>query len=78
MKKNLIWMLAVIQRRALHPVNSSRFPPIPLMESTRLLSEQVRIHPIDDLCYKLFIEEGFEWGGDWTTCKDYQHFELKD
>ena len=22
--------------------------------------------------------EGFEWGGDWTTCKDYQHFELKD
>ena len=31
----------------------------------------------DDLCYKLFIEEGFEWGGDWTSCKDFQHFELK-
>ena len=30
----------------------------------------------DDLCFKLFIEAGFEWGGDWTTCKDYQHFEL--
>ena len=30
----------------------------------------------DDLCYKLFIEAGFEWGGDWTSCKDYQHFEL--
>ncbi len=28
-----------------------------------------------DLCYKLFIERGFEWGGDWTTLKDYQHFE---
>ena len=31
----------------------------------------------NDLCYKLFIEEGFEWGGDWTSCKDFQHFELK-
>ena len=30
----------------------------------------------DDLCFKLFTEAGFEWGGDWTTRKDYQHFEL--
>jgi hypothetical protein len=30
----------------------------------------------DDLCYKLFVEHGFEWGGDWTDRKDYQHFEL--
>lgn len=30
----------------------------------------------DDLCFKLFTAAGFEWGGDWTTCKDYQHFEL--
>ena len=30
----------------------------------------------DDLCYRLFIEKGFEWGGDWTDRKDYQHFEL--
>lgn len=29
----------------------------------------------DDLCYKLFTEHGFEWGGDWETNKDYQHFE---
>lgn len=29
-----------------------------------------------DLCYKLFIEHGFEWGGEWSSCKDYQHFEL--
>ena len=32
----------------------------------------------DDLCFKLFTEAGFEWGGDWDTHKDYQHFELKD
>lgn len=28
-----------------------------------------------DLAYQLFIAEGFEWGGDWNTRKDYQHFE---
>ena len=30
----------------------------------------------DDLCFRLFTEAGFEWGGDWTSCKDYQHFEF--
>lgn len=29
-----------------------------------------------DLCLRLFTEAGFEWGGTWTTRKDYQHFEL--
>ena len=30
----------------------------------------------DDLCYRLFTEHGFEWGGDWEDRKDYQHFEI--
>ncbi len=30
----------------------------------------------NDLCYKLFIEHGFEWGGAWEDRKDYQHFEI--
>ena len=30
----------------------------------------------DDLCYQLFTEHGFEWGGSWNSLKDYQHFEL--
>ena len=29
-----------------------------------------------DLCYRLFIQHGFHWGGDWKSKKDYQHFEL--
>lgn len=29
----------------------------------------------DDACYNIFISHGFSWGGDWTTKKDYQHFE---
>lgn len=28
-----------------------------------------------DLCYRLFTQAGFEWGGAWTSCKDFQHFE---
>lgn len=32
----------------------------------------------NDLCYKLFTEHGFEWGGDWESAKDYQHFEVPD
>jgi hypothetical protein len=32
----------------------------------------------NDLCYKLFTEKGFEWGGSWSDRKDYQHFEVTD
>ena len=28
-----------------------------------------------DACYKAFIAHGFSWGGEWRSCKDYQHFE---
>ena len=28
-----------------------------------------------DLLYRLFIQHGFRWGGNWKTMKDYQHFE---
>jgi len=28
-----------------------------------------------DPCWTLFVSHGFEWGGSWTSCKDYQHFE---
>lgn len=31
----------------------------------------------DDLCYKLFAERGWSWGGDWKNSKDYQHFSKK-
>lgn len=30
----------------------------------------------DDLAYRLFTENGFEWGGNWKSVKDYQHFEI--
>jgi len=28
-----------------------------------------------DLCYRLFAEHGFIWGGNWNSSKDYQHFQ---
>jgi len=31
----------------------------------------------DDLCCRLFKEHGFTWGGNWNSCKDYQHFQKK-
>ncbi len=30
----------------------------------------------NDLAYKLFTENGFNWGGAWKNEKDYQHFEI--
>ena len=27
-----------------------------------------------DPCVRAFADHGFQWGGDWVTCKDYQHF----
>lgn len=38
---------------------------------------QTFAHKIDenDLCYRLFMEHGFTWGGSWRSLKDYQHFE---
>lgn len=29
----------------------------------------------NDLCYRLFTEHGFTWGGHWKSLKDYQHFQ---
>lgn len=31
----------------------------------------------DDICYQTFTSRGWEWGGDWKSIKDYQHFEKK-
>ena len=30
----------------------------------------------EDYAYKLFLEYGFSWGGNWNSSKDYQHFEM--
>ncbi len=30
-----------------------------------------------DACYREFTKRGFTWGGNWRSCKDYQHFEKK-
>lgn len=29
----------------------------------------------DDICYQIFTQLGFTWGGDWSNPKDFQHFE---
>lgn len=41
----------------------------------KLTNTKVNIINKNDLCYRLFIQHGFKWGGAWTSVKDYQHFE---
>ncbi|SFP96064.1 D-alanyl-D-alanine carboxypeptidase [Lachnospiraceae bacterium XBB1006] len=31
----------------------------------------------DDVCFRVFSEFGFTWGGDFSNRKDYQHFEIR-
>lgn len=60
-----------------------RFPKeggqIVLPEGSEYYADRTLIFPykIDtsDLCYRLFIEHGFTWGGNWNSSKDYQHFQ---
>ena len=40
----------------------------------RSLQEPYMTHR-GDICYQLFTEYGWGWGGDWESPKDYQHFE---
>ncbi len=42
--------------------------------SDRSLSFPYKIDE-NDLCYRLFVEHGFTWGGNWNSSKDYQHFQ---
>lgn len=39
------------------------------------LKGSAQIIDSNDLCYRLFIQHGFKWGGAWRSSKDYQHFE---
>ena len=32
----------------------------------------------NDICYMAFIRRGFSWGGEWTSPRDYQHFEISE
>ena len=45
--------------------------------TNRTANRQITVPFINtsDLCYRLFIQHGFRWGGAWRTVKDYQHFE---
>ena len=48
---------------------------VPYMDREDMSLEHMIDH--EDLCYQLFIDHGFTWGGDWENPKDYQHFEKR-
>lgn len=51
----------------------------PVTQSAKYLTRKPKHHMITkkDPCYRLFTRAGFQWGGNWTNPKDYQHFEYK-
>ena len=50
------------------------FPPEAARFADRSIEEPYMIHE-GDLCWRLFTERGWSWGGSWSSPKDYQHFE---
>ena len=40
---------------------------VPYLDRSKLFPYKIEK---GDLCYKLFTENGFEWGGEWTTVKE--------
>ena len=50
------------------------FPPEASKYTNRELNDPYMIHE-GDLCWKLFTERGWDWGGSWSEPIDYQHFE---
>lgn len=45
------------------------------IERAKITDTKVPLINKKDLCYQLFKEHGFKWGGNWMSKKDYQHFE---
>ena len=50
-----------------------------LYEKNCLQKRDSKAHAItkNDLAYKAFKNNGFKWGGNWKTVKDFQHFEQR-
>ena len=55
------------------PANGKRFA----FNRTNRKKQALRFIDTNDLCYKLFTERGFTWGGSWSSPKDFQHFEKR-
>ena len=55
------------------PASDMVFPAAAYELKDRELDFPYKLLP-DDLCYQLFTEQGFTWGG-WWEAPDYQHFE---
>lgn len=56
------------------PEEEHLWPPEAAAYLDRSLDDPYMIHP-GDVCYEAFVSRGWQWGGEWPTPKDYQHFE---
>ncbi len=55
-------------------VNGTVSPVSAKLYVDRNLNLEHQINRDDDV-YKIFAKYGWDWGGDWSNKKDYQHFE---
>ena len=47
-------------------------------EGKKYVNREIKVPGIitkDSVCFRIFKDYGWAWGGDWKTIKDYQHFE---
>lgn len=56
-----------VSANAVHPANG-----VPYVNRTENVKGMIRE---GDALFNAFVSRGWSWGGDWTTLKDYQHFE---
>ena len=56
------------------PEQAYLWPPEAAAYLDRSLDDPYMIHP-GDVCYEAFVSRGWQWGGEWPTPQDYQHFE---
>lgn len=59
-------------------ITSDGYTPVNAGDYTDRSKETPHKIDTDDLCFQLFDEHGFFWGGNWNTVKDYQHFQKKE
>lgn len=58
-------------------INNNKVSPIEGKEFMDRNDKRVGMIKKGDSCYDAFKKRGWDWGGEWKTVKDYQHFEKK-
>lgn len=59
-----------VSKEKISPVSATLY-------ADRSINQEYQVNENDSL-YKIFVKYGWSWGGNWTSKKDYQHFEKNE